>query len=76
MPEIDIITRIMNSSTGVNVISVLLGLGLASLFRKACRDNNCIVIKGPPMKDIRDKTFQFDNKCYQYKPIAASCKKK
>jgi hypothetical protein len=76
MPDIDIITRIMDSSIGSNLVSVILGLGLASMFRKACRDNDCIVIRGPEIINIQDKTFKFDDKCYQYEPIATSCKKK
>tara|TARA_B100001123_G_scaffold229218_1_gene257848 strand:- start:15 stop:239 length:225 start_codon:yes stop_codon:yes gene_type:complete len=73
MPDINIITRIMNSSIGINLVSVILGLGLASLFRKVCRENNCIVIKGPPLQNVKDKTFKFDNKCYQYEPVASKC---
>ncbi len=74
MPEIDIITRIMDSEIGINIISIILGLGLASLFRKVCRDKDCIVIKGPKLSSVKDKIFKFDDKCYQYEPISTSCK--
>ena len=74
MPDIDIITRIMESEIGTNIISVILGLGLASLFRKVCRDKDCVVIKGPKLNSIKDKIFKVDDKCYQYEPVATSCK--
>ena len=74
MPDADIMSRVMNSNVGAIIISAILGLGLASLFRKVCRDRNCIIIKGPPLKKIKNKIFKFDNKCYTYEPVATSCK--
>ena len=71
--KLDIISVIMNEPIGQIVISSILGLGLASLFRKACTMRDCITIKGPNIQSIRDKTFQFDQKCYTYHPIAARC---
>lgn len=71
----DIMSTIMGDNVGQIVVSSILGLGLASLFRKACTMRDCIIIKGPKIDSIRDKTFKFDNKCYNYKPEATSCKK-
>lgn len=67
------IRQYLNSEAGSIIISILLGLGLACLFQKACRDNNCIIIKGPPYKDIRDKIFIHDEKCYIYTPKSTKC---
>ena len=75
MVNIDIITRIMNNKIGRIVISCILGLGLAALFQKACIMRDCIIIKGPEIKSIRDKVFKFEDKCYKYTPIASSSKK-
>ena len=70
------ITDFMKSDIGAVIISIILGLGLAALFRKSCNDNNCIIIKGPPQSEIEGKVFGFDDKCYTYKPQATSCKNK
>jgi hypothetical protein len=70
------ITDFMKSDTGAVIVSVILGLGLAALFRKACNDNNCIVIQGPPLKETENKVFRFDDKCYNYKASATSCDNK
>ena len=75
MVSLDIITRIMNNKTGQIVVSCVLGLGLATLFQKACTMRDCIIIKGPEVKSIRNKVFKFDNKCYKYNPVATSCNK-
>ena len=73
MVETNIITRVMDTKTGSIVISVILGLGIASLFRKVCRTRDCIVIKGPELKEVQNKVFKFEDKCYTYEPTATKC---
>ena len=68
------ITDFMKSDTGAVLVSIILGLGLAALFRKSCNDNNCVIIEGPPANEIDNKIFRFDGKCYNYKASATSCK--
>ncbi len=34
-----------------------MGLGLATLFRRVCIGANCVVVKGPPLEDIKGKYF-------------------
>lgn len=55
------------------MISILLGLGLATLFRKVCTDKNCIRFNGPVITDIQDKTYKHGEKCYQYTSTATKC---
>ena len=68
------ISGLLNSESGKIIISIILGLGLATLFRKVCGESNCIVYKGTPKEDIKDKTFRFNDKCYKYDVKAVSCK--
>jgi hypothetical protein len=68
--------RIVETDWGAILISGVLGLGLAALFQKACKDNNCVIVKGPPYKDIKDKIYIHDGKCIIYKPESTSCDKK
>jgi len=75
MVSIDIISQIMEHKIGQIIISCILGLGLATLFQKACTMRDCIVIKGPEIKSIRDKVFKFEDKCYKYTPVASLCNK-
>ena len=61
------VKRLLTSPFGKIIISVLLGLGLASLFQKACRDGSCINFNGPVINEIDGKTYKFGEICYQYK---------
>ena len=65
--------RLLNSKIGVVFISIMLGLGLAVLFRSSCDGNNCIDFKGPKYNDIEGKTFQFGDSCYKYNSVSATC---
>jgi hypothetical protein len=65
--------KILNSETGRFVISALLGLGLASLFHKACKDKNCIIFNGPVINEIDGKIYKYGEKCYKYNMKPNKC---
>lgn len=69
------LTDIMENKAGQIFVSILLGLGLATLFRKVCKDNNCMVIKGPPVTDVNKYFYKIDQDCYKYTPYATNCTK-
>ena len=69
-------SNLLKSNGGKFLISIILGLGLASLFRKVCDDDyyNCVVYNGSDYeKEIKDKKFKHDGKCYKYDIEAVSC---
>ena len=70
--------KFINSKEGKYLMSILLGLGLASLFRTICKGSKCNVIKAPPMEEIDGQIYKFDGKCYeiQTNPIKCDPKKK
>ena len=55
------------------VIAVLLGLGLATLFRQSCKGDSCVVYRPAPMEKITNKVFKYDNECYTFKSNAVPC---
>lgn len=65
--------RLFDTDLGKIFISILLGLGLASLFRKVCNDKNCIVFNGPVLQDFENKIYKYDEKCYKYATYPAPC---
>lgn len=72
------VKRLLDTPFGVTIISIVLGLGLATLFRKVCSDKNCIVFNGPVLTHTHDKTFKFEEACYQYtmEPVKCDTNKK
>lgn len=65
--------RLLNTPMGRVFISVILGLGLATFFRKVCKDKNCIVFHGPILSEFEDKVYKYGDKCYSYKTKSDKC---
>ena len=65
----------LDSEMGAIALSVVVGLGLATLFRKACSGYGCHIIRGPPLRDLKKYVYKQDGRCYKYNPVAADCKK-
>lgn len=69
------LSKFLETSTGRIVMSVILGFGLASLFKMSCRDKNCIVYKPPDINNIIGNTYSFNGKCYNYNIKQVKCDK-
>ena len=67
------IDNVMKSESGSIIISVLLGLGLASIFRKVCKDGKCVVIKGPKIAETNQNIYKIDDDCYKYNTRSTKC---
>jgi hypothetical protein len=67
------LAKFFHSETGKHMLSIILGLGLASLFRTVCKDKNCMIFKAPPLEEIKDKVYKYNDKCYAYNPVATKC---
>lgn len=68
-----IIGDIMNHPIGRILVSVILGFGLASLFRKVCSGKSCIIVKGPSPEEVKKYYYKIEEDCYKYTPIASKC---
>jgi hypothetical protein len=67
--------RLLHTDAGRIFISIVLGLGLATLFRKVCKDKSCLTFNGPVISEIDGKVFKHQGSCYQYSSETATCDK-
>ena len=65
--------RLIYSPFGRIIISIVLGLGLATLFRRVCKERDCMVFKAPELDKINDQIFKFAGKCYKFKENIETC---
>ena len=65
--------KFVHTETGKIIMSILLGFGLASLFRSVCKDKDCIIFHAPPLDKFKDKIYKNGDKCYKYNPVATKC---
>ena len=74
MPKpVSIVKRVMTDDAGSILISILLGLGLAALFRSACGGAGCFVIHGPNPKEVKEKIYKIESSCFKYVPYPTDC---
>lgn len=65
--------KFIHTRTGKIIMSILLGFGLASLFRTVCKDKNCLLFYAPPLDKIKDKIYKSSEKCVKYSHQATKC---
>lgn len=70
MPNLN---KFVKTKTGRNIMSIILGLGIASLFRKMCDNSDCVKMFAVPFKQIKDKIFKVGDSCSQYTYEVAKC---
>lgn len=67
------ISQAFDTPVGCALVSVLLGLGLAALFRETCKGGHCIVIKSPNVHNVEKNTYRYNQHCYKYKAKVVDC---
>jgi len=56
-------------------MSIILGLGLASIFRRTCSNKKCLMFVPPDMATLKDDISEYDGKGYKYRSSAVKCDK-
>ena len=62
----NMLTDMFKTESGIIILSILLGFGLATAFKKVCKGNNSI-------KEVRDTFYKIDDDCYKYTPYITKC---
>lgn len=65
--------KLLHTNNGRYAISFILGIGLASLFRKVCKDRNCLVFRAPPLEEVTKNTYAYGDKCFTFKEKLVKC---
>jgi hypothetical protein len=67
------IKKWLHSDTSKYIISIILGLGLSTLFRKECQGEDCIIFTSPPINELEKETYLYGDKCFTYKNKSEVC---
>jgi hypothetical protein len=54
-------------------LSFLIGFGIAAMFRPMCRGSDCVVLHGPPVRDVVNKVYQMGEKCVEFTTEVLPC---
>lgn len=66
------IKNFFKTDTGNKLLSILLGLGIAGLFKMSCDSRSCIVYKGPEFAE-NNKMIKYNGKCYNVEEELIDC---
>jgi hypothetical protein len=64
----------LDNKQGRILISIIWGLGLATLFRRVCVGRNCIIVQAPKLNEVRKNIYGFEGKCYRFDTKSVRCK--
>jgi hypothetical protein len=70
------LSKFVHTETGRILMSILLGIGLATFFRQVCVGKNCLSYNAPPVAEIDGEIYKFDDKCYELQKSAVKCDNK
>jgi hypothetical protein len=56
-------------------VSFMLGFGIAAMFRPLCKGPECIVLHGPPVKEVINKVYQLGGGCVEFTTEVVDCPK-
>ncbi len=65
--------RLLYSKYSCLLISIILGFGLATMFRKECKQGPCLEFRGAPIKKTKNKIFLHNNSCHTFSANSESC---
>ena len=51
------IKKFMHDNNAKYLISILIGLGIATIFRKSCKNDDCYIFKGPYTTEIENNIY-------------------
>ncbi len=69
------IMKLMYTDNGKLIISLILGIGLASIFRKVCDNRSCLIFHAPPMDKLSNQVYKHGESCYKFKEESVECNK-
>lgn len=67
------IKRLLYGNYSKYVISVIIGFGIATLFRYSCESTNCLRFVGPPPSILKNKVLKYENQCVKLIPKPVKC---
>jgi len=56
-----------------SLISFMLGLALVIIIAPICRGKNCMIVRAPPIHEIRDSVYHIASKCYKFETVQMDC---
>ena len=69
--------KLFTTPSGKTMMSIILGLGIASLFHQTCKGKNCVLVHAPPISSVTNTVFKHpsSDRCIRYEINPVKCDK-
>lgn len=67
-----IIDALKNPVFGI-MVSFMLGLAIVIIIAPICHGKECMIVKAPPIHEVRDSIYHIASKCYKFETVQMDC---
>jgi hypothetical protein len=55
------------------LVSFMLGLALVVIIAPICHGKECMIVRAPPIHEVRDSIYHIASKCYKFETVQMEC---
>ena len=56
-----------------SMVSFMLGLAIVIIIAPICHGKECMIVKAPPIHEVRDSIYHISSKCYKFETVQMDC---
>jgi len=57
------------------MVSFMFGLALVVIIAPICHGRECMIVRAPPIHEVRDSVYHIASKCYKFDTVQMECPK-
>lgn len=58
-----------------SIVSFMLGLAIVIIIAPICHGRECMIVRAPPIHEVRDSVYHIASKCYKFDTVQMECPK-
>jgi len=58
-----------------SIVSFMLGLAIVVIIAPICHGRECMIVRAPPIHEVRDSIYHIASKCYKFDTVQMECPK-
>ena len=55
------------------IVSFMFGLAIVLILSPICRGRSCMIVKAPPIHEVKDSVYHIASKCYKFEAVQMDC---
>jgi hypothetical protein len=55
------------------MVSFMFGLAVVIIIAPICHGKQCMIVKAPPIHEVRDSVYHIATKCYKFETVQMEC---